>query len=233
MIAAAFLLAGAVASATAADAERAFAAMAQTEGQWTAFRAFAAENAQMFVPEAGNAQAWLKDRENPPVSVMWWPGRSWVSCDGALAINTGPWVRSGGASAGTFTTVWQRQADGAWKWQLDHGRTTPRAVAAGDAVEVDRPICRNLKAASATQPSDAPSNDLLVQMDDAMPATSLPGVAVEDAGPIAAGVSADASLRWEARAVKGEPGAHRLRVWTWDGVGYRLRLYEVTGLARP
>ena len=65
--------------------------------------------------------AWLKDRADPPVSVFWWPGRSYVSCDGSVAVNTGPWVRSYGKSVGYFTTVWQRQADGGWKWIYDGG----------------------------------------------------------------------------------------------------------------
>jgi len=119
----ALLLAAAPVSApmSAIDAERAFAADAQKNGQWTAFRNSAAPDAVMFVPEKVTAQAWLKDRADPPVSVFWWPGRSYVSCDGSVAVNTGPWVRSYGKSVGYFTTVWQRQADGGWKWIYDGG----------------------------------------------------------------------------------------------------------------
>lgn len=106
---------------SAIDAERAFAADAQKNGQWTAFRNSAAPDAVMFVPEKVNAQAWLKDRADPPVSVFWWPGRSYVSCDGSVAVNTGPWVRGYGKTVGYFTTVWQRQADGGWKWIYDGG----------------------------------------------------------------------------------------------------------------
>ena len=82
----ALLLAAAPVSApmSAIDAERAFAADAQKNGQWTAFRNSAAPDAVMFVPEKVNAQAWLKDRADPPVSVFWWPGRSYVSCDGSV-----------------------------------------------------------------------------------------------------------------------------------------------------
>ena len=114
---------------TAVDAERAFAADAQKLGQWAAFRKYAADDAVMFVPGEVNAQAWLKDRKDPPVSVFWWPGRSYVSCDGTIAVNTGPWVREWGNSVGYFTTVWKKQPDGSWKWLLDHGDAleTPRA----------------------------------------------------------------------------------------------------------
>ncbi len=58
----ALLLIGA-APATAADAERAFAASAQTQGQWTAFRAFADAEAIMFTPQPVKAQAWLAEHQ--------------------------------------------------------------------------------------------------------------------------------------------------------------------------
>lgn len=130
IIALALAVAAPAASATGAiEAERAFAAQAQKDGQWTAFRSTATGDALMFVPQPTNAQAFLKDRKDPPVSVFWWPGKSFVSCDGKVAVNTGPWVRGGGKSVGYFTTVWVRQPDGGWKWVYDAGDelTAPRA----------------------------------------------------------------------------------------------------------
>ena len=106
---------------SAIDAERAFAADAQKIGQWSAFRKWATADALMFVPQPTSAQAFLKGRKNPPVPVFWWPGRSYVSCDGTTAINTGPWVREFGKQVGYFTTVWVRQKDGGWKWIYDGG----------------------------------------------------------------------------------------------------------------
>ena len=108
----ALLLAAAEPSMTAIEAERAFVADSQKLGQWTAFRKWAADDAVMFLPQAGSAHAWLKDKADPPVAVFWWPGKSFVSCDGGTAINTGPWVRQWGKSVGYFTTVWKRQPDG-------------------------------------------------------------------------------------------------------------------------
>jgi hypothetical protein len=108
----ALLLAAAEPPMTAIDAERAFVADAQKLGQWTAFRKYAADDAVMFVPQQVNAQAFLKDRKDPPASVYWWPGKSFVSCDGSYAVNTGPWVRQYGKAVGYFTTVWKRQPDG-------------------------------------------------------------------------------------------------------------------------
>lgn len=140
MIGFAILLAAAQ-PAGAVDAERSFAAAAQTEGQWAAFRRFATDDAVLFVPQAVNAGQWLRGRANPPVSVMWWPGRAFVSCDGTTAVTTGPWVRDGGRLRGYFTTVWLRQPEGSWKWQLDHGDVLDRPRPATDAPPVTRATC--------------------------------------------------------------------------------------------
>ena len=126
---------------TAIDAERAFAADAHKIGQWTAFRKWATADAIMFLPQAGSAQAFLKGKADPPQAVFWWPGRSYVSCDGTAAVNTGPWVRQWGKSVGYFTTVWQRQPDGGWKWTLDHGDSLLMARGEGVDIKPERAGC--------------------------------------------------------------------------------------------
>ena len=137
----ALLLAAAEPSMTAIDAERAFAADAQKLGQWTAFRNWAAPEAVMFVPQQVNAQEFLKDRADPLVSVFWWPGRSYVSCDGSYAVNTGPWVRQWGKAVGYFTTVWMRQPDGGWKWIYDGGDSLDTARGEGGEIEPRKASC--------------------------------------------------------------------------------------------
>jgi hypothetical protein len=126
---------------TAIDAERAFAADAQKLGQWTAFRKWAADDAVMFTPRPVKAHELLKDSKDPPVSVFWWPGRSYVSCDGTYAVNTGPWVREWGRSVGYFTTVWQRQPDGGWKWIYDAGDNLETPRAEGGDIQPQRALC--------------------------------------------------------------------------------------------
>ena len=113
-------------------AEFAFARLAQDKGQWTAFRATAAEDAVMFAPQMVRAKDWLKGRADPPVAVRWQPHRVWSSCDGSLAITQGAWQRPG--SVGYFTTVWQRQRDGGYKWVFDHGDTLAEAQAAPEMI---------------------------------------------------------------------------------------------------
>ncbi len=124
---------------TAVDAERAFNRMAQTQGQWAAFRVFATDDAVMFLPQPSNAQAFLKDRKEPAIAVQWWPAESYVACDGTTAVNTGPWVRPGGS--GYFTTVWHRQRDGGWKWSYDAGDALAQPRALPEQPKVRRAAC--------------------------------------------------------------------------------------------
>jgi len=105
-------------------AEIAFARLAQDKGQWTAFKATATKDAVMFVPQMAYAQLFLKDKPDPAKPVSWQPHQVWSSCDGSLAVTRGAWQRPDG-SAGYFTTVWQRQKDGKYKWVLDQGDALP------------------------------------------------------------------------------------------------------------
>lgn len=110
--------------------EIAFAQMAQEKGQWTAFASFATQDAVMFVPEMVYAQAWLKGRANPAAAVKWQPHAVWSSCDGSLAVSRGAWQEGG--QTGWFTTVWQRQNDGLYRWVLDHGDGLAKPLPAPD-----------------------------------------------------------------------------------------------------
>lgn len=103
--------------------ELAFAREAREEGQWTAFREFAAEDAVMFVPEAVKARDWLANRADPPQPVQWQPHQVWSSCDGSLSVTKGAWQQPDG-TVGYFTTIWQRESSRRreeYRWVLDQG----------------------------------------------------------------------------------------------------------------
>ena len=155
----ALLLAAAEPPMTAIDAERAFVADAQKLGQWTAFRKYAADDAEMYVPQRVNAQEFLKDLKDPPASVFWWPGKSFVSCDGSYAVNTGPWVRQYGKAVGYFTTVWKRQPDGSWKWIYDGGDGLATARAEGGDIKPSPASCEG-KPAGLPSASKSPDGSL-------------------------------------------------------------------------
>ena len=194
----ALLLAAADPAMTAIDAERAFVADAQKLGQWTAFRKWSTPDAQMFVPQPVNAHEFLKDKADPPVSVFWWPGRSFVSCDGSYAVNTGPWVRQYGKSVGYFTTVWQRQPDGAWKWIYDGGDGLETARAEGGDIKPKLASCDGKPIGLTAKPPRL--------------------------GSVGSGNSTDKTLVW--RWSVSADGARTFEVWTWNGHGYDSALTD-------
>ena len=122
-------------------AELAFARTAQEKGQWTAFREFAAREATIFVPQAVDAQDWLKQQTDPAEAVKWQPHEVWSSCDGSLAVTKGAWQRPNG-STGYFTTVWQRQKDGEYKWVMDQGEPLDNPLAAPEFIRTEVADCK-------------------------------------------------------------------------------------------
>lgn len=112
-------------------AELAFARLAQEKGQWAAFRATAADGAEMFVPHRVKATDWLKGRAEPAVAVKWQPHAVWSSCDGTYAVTRGGWESPN--ASGSFATIWQRQKNGDLKWIADMSLT---ADGAGPAPEM-------------------------------------------------------------------------------------------------
>jgi len=66
--------------------------------------------------------AWI-DAPAPPFS--WKPERVVVNAAGDLGFSTGPVFGPDGKQSGTFTSTWQRQADGSWKILFDGGSSCP------------------------------------------------------------------------------------------------------------
>lgn len=169
------------------DAERVFAAAARAEGQWTAFRRYAAPDAILFAPGPVNAQAFLKPLRDPPAAVRWQPTESHASCDGRFAVNTGVTEWPDGR-VGYFTTVWRREKDGSWRWIVDHGDFLP-APRPGDRLLTFEASC------------------------DGRP-VPVPGGAAGE-GAQGGGTADDGTIawRWSVRA----DGGRTLEVFAWNG----------------
>ncbi len=197
-------------------AELGFSQLAQIKGQWTAFRATAAENAELFVPERVPAEAWLKGRADPTVPVRWQPHAVWSSCDGSYAVTRGAWERPG--SAGTYVTVWQRQKDGKYKWRLDMSLADERAAPAPEMVTARVADC-------GKSPEQRAS---LAAMAAAVPASA--GAYDASGKPIGSlGIAGDATLGWETRADKGD---RRFKLLLWNGKDFET-VIDITDLAQP
>lgn len=173
--------------------ELAFARAAQERGQWIAFAEYAAADAVMFVPEPVNAKTWLRGRDDPPQAVRWQPHQVWSSCDGSLAATKGAWQRPDG-SVGYFTTVWERQRDGEYRWVMDQGDTLQQPLQAPEMIGATAAPC-------GSQP--APPAEMLAGPGDA----------------IRAGAARDGTLRWHAIV---RPDGSRVVVASyWDGAAWQ------------
>ena len=100
--------------------ERAFARMAREKGTWTAFRHYATKDALWPAPALANVHQSLKGTPDPAQPILWGPDAAWSSCDGSFAVTTGEAAYPSGRKS-RFLTVWQRQADGEYRWVLDQG----------------------------------------------------------------------------------------------------------------
>ncbi len=197
-------------------AEMAFARAAQDKGQWTAFAETAAPQAQMFVPQRVSAPEWLKKRANPAAAVKWQAHAVWMACDGSAGVTRGGWQGEGSA-AGWFTTVWQRQKKGDYKWLLDQGGPSAEPIAAPDFLEgkiADCPARPEPREDETGPPPPRPAKgvpETLPPLAGPIPSWDAPaGADAQD------GRSRDGTLAW--RSVVLPDGARDFAVWMWkDG----------------
>jgi ketosteroid isomerase-like protein len=105
-------------------AERSFAADAARIGVNSAFRAHAAADSILLRPDPRPALEQLaREVDDVPLQLEWQPAVAAVSRSNDLGFATGPYrlTRGGKTMHGQYLTVWQRGADGRWRWYLDHG----------------------------------------------------------------------------------------------------------------
>lgn len=112
---------GAAQPSTIVAAEIAFARAAREQGQWTAFRQFAAPGALLHGANGPfPIEPWLATQTDPPQAVQWEPRAVVISCDGALAVSQGRY-RDPDGKVGNFVTVWERQGNGEYRYVFDAG----------------------------------------------------------------------------------------------------------------
>lgn len=109
---------------SAVEADRELAKAVRTEGQWTAFRRFAAPGAVIFQRGAHDAAAMLAGQPDPKTAFTWKVHESITSCDGTTAVTIGP-VRRPDGKGGMLLLVWRKQPDGRWKWVAWRGGAGP------------------------------------------------------------------------------------------------------------
>lgn len=196
-------------------AEGAFARLAREKGQWTAFAATSAEDAEMFTPQRVAARAWLKGRANPPEAVQWQPSSVWMSCDGSAGVTFGGW--QSGTANGWFSTVWRRQPKkGDYKWVLDQGGDLTAPLGGADFITGKVADCppRPHRNPLADEPPPPPKRD----KNAPPPQRPLPGPIPALSAPAGAdnkdGRSNDGTIVWRSTVLPG--GAREWTVWMWQ-----------------
>ena len=112
---------GAAQPSTIVATELAFSRAARERGQWTAFRLYAAPGALLHGQNGPfPIEPWLATQTDPPAAVQWEPRAVVISCDGAVAVSQGRLTTPEG-KVGNFVTVWERQADGEYRYVFDAG----------------------------------------------------------------------------------------------------------------
>lgn len=187
--------------------EIAFAQMAQEKGQWTAFLAYAANDGVIFTPQMAYAQRALKGRANPPVAVKWQAHSVWSSCDGSLMVSHGAWQRPD--ATGWFTTIWQRQRDGNYRFVLDHGDETAQPIPAPDMLSGLTADCpERVRRSGGGKPPEMPKPPKVSELPPLDPAHRT-------------GKSDDGSLSWDVTVA---PDRARKLVVTWKKGGEERQL---------
>jgi ketosteroid isomerase-like protein len=114
-------------------AEKAFAALCMQQGIRTAFLANFTATTIGFKPTPGCSRpSYEKFPANSTTELAWGPSFVEAAAAGDLAVSTGPYelrTKHGDpepADRGFFVSIWKKQADGAWKVELDCGISTPK-----------------------------------------------------------------------------------------------------------
>jgi hypothetical protein len=178
-------------------ADVALSQLAQRKGQWVALRDTATEDAVMFVPQPMVARDWLKSQQPTARSTSWQPQQVWLSCDGSLAVSYGASQQAAGGP-GYYTTVWQRQKNGDYKWVMTQSDGLAAALAAPEMIGAGVATCDR-----TARP--VPTSDAAATLSPAFPAGTR------------GGWSADRTLSW---AVAIDPDCSRaLTVSLYRGPG--------------
>ena len=180
-------------------ADRALEMAARQSGEWTAFRAAALPQTELFVPQRVRLLEFGRGQADPAVSTRWKPQQVWTSCDLSVGVTFGKWWLPGTRQHGWYETVWVRTRGGGYRILLRRAGPEQRKLYA-------RPGLKGVRAACAGRPP-------------------LPIAAPAEGIDRRIGASGDQTLVWTSSVDSG--GAVRIEVAAWDGTAHVPVLEDV------
>jgi ketosteroid isomerase-like protein len=112
--------------------ENMFAAKTAESNMRDGFLMFIAEDGILFRPAPIKGKEYLQKSEAKEGFLKWYPTISSISTGGDMGFTSGPWYYmkdksdTSGMKCGEFCTVWQKQNDGFWKFEIDYGIDHPK-----------------------------------------------------------------------------------------------------------
>jgi len=131
--------------------ELSFARLAREKGHWKAYAEYAAEGAIVF-DQAGPQLVtdYIAKGSGAGGTFAWDVLHVYMSCDGSHAASMGTFTHSSGAE-GVYTTIWERQKKGDYRFILDFPQVGETWEDAGDMVRSTVGECRETKPEERTQ----------------------------------------------------------------------------------
>jgi len=125
--------------------ELSFARLAREKGHWKAYAEYAAEGAIVF-DQAGPQLVtdYIAKGSGAGGTFAWDVRHVYMSCDGSHAASMGTFTQSSGAG-GVYTTIWERQKKGDYRFILDFPQMGETWEDAGDMVRSTVGECRKTK----------------------------------------------------------------------------------------
>lgn len=228
-------------------AERAFAAEGYETGVKASFTKYAAPDAIMFAPGPVNVHDLFAAQPDAPQDassphLVWWPVWAGIAKSGDLGFTTGPYGLDD-TRAGYYFTVWQKQADGSWKWVIDAGVDADPAGAVPQGTVVGYlPVAEDVAAPGGDALAEVQAIEAAMAADDLTsylaPEARLHTVGVPPATEAADWAAALAARPAELSLLPQGGGASEAgdMVWTWSEAlcargaqtcGYGVRVWQM------
>lgn len=109
-------------------ADAAYDRAARQDGTWTATRAWAVPQSEMFIPERVRTLDYGAEAPNPPWTTKSRAEQAWISCDGTIGVTLGRWTIREDGDTGWYEIIWAKIRDGSYRILLQNAGKLPRTL---------------------------------------------------------------------------------------------------------